>query len=1041
MIKITTIQQNYKQLLFVAAAFLTMVVVSYFYVRTIITRQIDVNAQEIMASSRSRAYSLRSGTEIILTNVTFTVEHMIATGNSPEEVRNFLTDTVRFLHEKNIKGFAFNSIFGEIYGKFLDSTGWEPPPDCNPMSDPWYAGAIEKEGKFYYSEPHRSPQTGHLCITVSKQIFENPENGGKPCGVLAVDFDLDVISDTIEGLRMPGGGYALLLDEQQHVLAFHDHKWLGRHVSEISKSGSELAKRIREGKEIHGVRFKDDDGSVKIFFSWRMENGWYVTSVTPVAHYYRLVSQMGIVLLLLGFIHMSILCFFLVRLYGEKEEADIRNQSKSTFLARMSHEIRTPMNAISGMSDLILRDREILPPKILEYANNIRHASVNLLAIINDILDFSKIESGKMEILHEKYTLSSLINDVVNIIRMRLREKSLQFPVEVDAKLPNNLSGDVVHVRQILLNLLSNAVKYTREGSVTLSVTGTKQAAHIILLTFCVTDTGIGIREKDKARLFDDFAQFDLTVNKGGEGTGLGLPITLNLTTMMEGKLTFESVYGQGSTFTVTLPQIYENDTPFASVDHPEEHSVLLYESRSLYAESLCKTLDSLKVRYKIVKGQSEFYEDVRVNQYTFIFLASFAYEGLRNILCNLPSCTKIALFSENIEQSDLANVRTVMLPAHSLAIANLLNNVTDGGHFEEEREFRVHFQAPTARILVVDDIRTNLSVAEGLLLPYKMQIDFAMSGAEAVDLVKQFSYDLVFMDHMMPEMDGIEATSRIRALSGERFKKLPIIALTANAVSGMKEMFLQNGMDDFLAKPIETGKLNSILGKWIPKEKQEEYSAGRHRQYQEEPFLAIPGVDVRAGIARTGGTPDGYLLVLRSFCTDVNDKFDTIRQSLESGNMKLYATTVHGFKSALAMIGVPSLSQKAALLENAAKKEDLVCITANNEEFVSELNALHERLKNFLTSKTEQKTAPTEEAEENDRFLNDRLEHLKTALEEMQTRTVDNIMAELLARNTGIREPLHEIAQNILLSEFEEAITLTEELLRKCHQAENFQI
>ncbi|GHV84258.1 hypothetical protein AGMMS50212_15980 [Spirochaetia bacterium] len=237
-----------------------------------------------------------------------------------------------------------------------------------------------------------------------------------------------------------------------------------------------------------------------------------------------------------------------------KIEAERAAKAKSSFLAKMSHEIRTPMNAISGMSELILR--EDIAPQIHEYASGVKQASLNLLSIINDVLDFSKIDSGNMEIVSQPYIFASLVNDVINIIRMRLMEKSVLFLVNIDSCLPNKLVGDIIRIRQIMINVLSNAVKYTEKGFIYFDIEGKTINEKTLMLNIKTTDSGRGIREDEIGKVFGEFTQVDVESNRGIEGTGLGLAITRNLCKAMGGDITVTSEYGKGSTFTVTIPQI-----------------------------------------------------------------------------------------------------------------------------------------------------------------------------------------------------------------------------------------------------------------------------------------------------------------------------------------------------------------------------------------------------------------------------------------------------------------------------------------------------
>ena len=472
---------------------------------------------------------------------------------------------------------------------------------------------------------------------------------------------------------------------------------------ELSNVGGILA-RAKNLKPDQMQTFNSPLGMVAVGTVPALE--WYSVAIMPdsINDYRNHVSVVFIVML--AMIALIIVIFnlfitgFVRSLRKTMDSLEATSHYKSEFLARMSHEIRTPMNAIIGMSELALREQEL--QHVLEHVHTIKRSGTNLLSIINDILDFSKIESGKLEIIPVDYLFPTLIDDIANIIRIKVMESQLEFRVNIDDGIPKTLFGDNARLRQVVLNILNNAVKYTPAGFVSLTVYGKVVDADKVILTIEIADSGRGIKEEDIGRLFDDFEQLDLMRNKNIEGTGLGLAITKNLLAAMGGGISVRSEYGKGSTFTATLPQGI---------------------SRKEISDS----------------------------------------EGTAS-----------------------------------------------------------KFRAPDAKILVVDDVAINRMVAKGLLTLYEVQIRLCGSGEEAIKAVQAEEYDLVFMDHMMPGMDGIEATAIIRGLEDERFQKLPIVALTANAISGMKEMYLKNGFNDYLSKPIDVQKLNALLEKWIPKEKQQ---------------------------------------------------------------------------------------------------------------------------------------------------------------------------------------------------------------------------
>ncbi|MCL2207377.1 MAG: ATP-binding protein, partial [Fibromonadales bacterium] len=542
--------------------------------------------------------------------------------------------------------------------------------------------------------------------------------------------------------------------------------------------------------------------------------------------------------------------------WERRQKLNELTKAKSDFLAKTSHEIRTPMNAISGMAEIALRKK--MPDTVREHILAIKKASSKLLLIVNEILDFSKIESGKLEIVPSAYEFSSMINDVISIIKVRVVATDLKFAVNVDNRIPNLLFGDEIRIRQILINVLSNAVKYTKSGYISFSIYG-KITGNNILLTAEVVDSGRGIKKEDMGKLFGEFVQVDKAANKDIEGTGLGLVITKNLVEAMGGSISVESDYGKGSIFIVKLPQ-------------------------------------------KILSSEH------------------IAIERRKNI--------------------DIA----------------------------------IKFNIPNARILIVDDINSNLKVAEGLLQPYKAQIELCKSGLEAIELVKNNPYDLIFMDHMMPEMGGVEVVKRIR----ESGYNLPIIALTANAHSGIKEMFLGNGFNDFLSKPIDVVKLNAILEAWIPKEKQEKAEEGSKHNFK---------IDLQ---------------MLAVFYEDGLKKMKEIKKCFETEDYPLYAIYVHALKSALANIGAEDMSEAAKALEMG----DAEFIKAHTARFLTDFERLLDDINQRLNEHKEQKFPDAET-----------LVKLRDALKTMNLSVINEAVNELQYTQAK------DILQDVLIGSYNEAI------------------
>ena len=399
---------------------------------------------------------------------------------------------------------------------------------------------------------------------------------------------------------------------------------------------------------------------------------------------------------------------YMSQLEEQKRIADEANRAKSSFLANMSHEIRTPINAVLGMDEMIIRESG--EKNIRAYARDIKTAGKTLLTLINDILDFSKIEEGRMEILPTQYDLSSVINDLVNMIRPRAEKKGLKFDVTVDSGVPHILYGDEIRIKQVALNILTNAVKYTNEGSVHLLVGYSKLDDDNIALSFMIEDTGIGMKEDEMDKLFSPFSRMEEKRNRTIEGTGLGMSIVRQLLDLMDSNLDVKSVYGEGSKFSFTIKQ-----------------KVINWESMGDISGRFVKEADDTEVYHEL-------------------------------------------------------------------------------------------FHAPDANILVVDDTEVNLSVFCNLLKQTMVRVDTALSGKEAISLAKDKHYDIIFIDHMMPDMDGIETLDRLNADTD--ISSTVCIALTANAVSGAREMYLAAGFADYLSKPVDGRRLEEMIRKYLPEDK-----------------------------------------------------------------------------------------------------------------------------------------------------------------------------------------------------------------------------
>lgn len=910
--------------LFILVALNTVIFLSYFGTTRIINRNVDSTAEAALEKTVQNVQDKLSECQLYV--------RLLSEGLSDQRSMEQKMADIDTYSEK------ISTIFSTHYiGTYVE-----------------YAGQVYSSGEIppvknanWYTRCRDNPDIAGIYISQGKTLDDSyisaalyNSDTGAVCAML---LDADILVRYINRIDSTNSTFnAFILDTDGKLMYSTNESYAEPYNAFLStKKGGKLISRIAAestGKCSIKLGSESCTGYYRGFLG-----DWTIMLFAGKSALFRslyLFNMMQYVVIMLIFV---LFIFFFVRSYNSSISLERALKTRSAFLTNMSHEIRTPLNAIIGMSEILLR-RDVHGAARNDVVA-IHNAGTGLLAIINDILDYSKMESGGFKIIDDEYDLPGLISEVVSLVSFRIKNQDVRLLVNINPAVPKRLIGDEVRIKQILVNLLGNAVKFTERGYIVLSVDWDFINNGETTLTLKVSDTGIGIAENEAKLLFDEFTQADAGAKSKHHGTGLGLYISKNLAQQMGGSISLESTIGKGSTFTVTVKNKVENYAPFAAVAG-DDLMLGIYEKDLTLAELLAVSFEMLHVNYRIIETP---YDPEQFKDLTHLFFRRKWKNEVGKVLNGLekgPLCILLTELNDDSEEDEDIGIKKLMINLFGLQIAECLNGEVK--YFDRYSGFDTGeiVTIQDARALIVDDNITNMAVAKGILAEYNIVIDTAVNGAQAIEKIESNHYDIVFMDNMMPVMDGVEATQRIRAKEDPYFKNLPIIALTALAGRGDRERFQSLGFNEFLSKPIDLNKMDIILHKFLQNKIKDIYdiSTAKTETITIEPDLVI---DTEAGIRQIGQDKESYANILTIYIQDMEKRYD---QLINESDLEKNTINFHAIKGSSANVGAYRLNEMAAEMEKLGKAGKSQEVDILLEQFLQLLNLTIQTAKEYIS-------------------------------------------------------------------------------------------
>ncbi|MBQ6780016.1 MAG: response regulator [Treponema sp.] len=734
--------------------------------------------------------------------------------------------------------------------------------------------------------------------------------------------------------------------------------------------------------------------------------------------------------------------------------ADVIEELKNTtrraedFLTNVSHELRTPINAVTGMSEVMLRNEG--NPERRKDLLAIQQAGQRLFAQISDILDYTELDTGRIKISNEPYMISSTINDLITEMRFTENQPNLEFVIDISPQIPSMMIGDEGKIKKIIRHLADNSFKFTKQGGIYLQIFTLKKD-YGVNLCIVVQDTGIGIESAKVNKLYERFYQVDAGRSRRTGGMGLGLSIVYGMVQEMGGFMYITGVKDKGTSVHISIPQEVADATPCMLLEKNERTCIAAYTQPKKYAVPVVREFYNLTIEHLRQGLGVDLHKTTTLgelqkiqNAYSLshVFIGRDEYEEAPEYFEKLAESICVIVIASNdfTPKAEHSRIIVTNKPFNGFPLTNIIENGTKvymkDVFFAEKR-----MVCPNIRALVVDDDEMNLLVASGILRDYQMEVTTALSGMAAISLCEDNSFDIIFLDHMMPEMDGVETMHRLKNLVRYSDENMVIIALTANAVSGAREMFLQEGFDEFIAKPIETTAFERVLRKILPSSaiqfiakeavKKDRYTEENTSATETDSSLQknisseIPhvlldalrkiGINVKSGLAYCRDDIKFYVDLLKKFASDAQTKGEEIKSLYEDKNWETYKIKVHALKSAAKTVGMDEISKQAESLEKAVKKADIAYVQEHTAALLEQYDSFTKNTLSLFRTEAEDENkinspetktdspahaSATPSLSEDDSLWRQKLAELKNALDAFESNKSETLVRELMEIN-----------------------------------------